>query len=285
MSFLLNPVFLLVLLGVALVTTSASAIGCFLYVQRNALIGETLAHGCLPGIYCAFLIGGTRNLLWLTLGATLSGLLSSLLVDLIVTKTRLNRDAAMAIVLSSMFGFGVVLLSFIQQAGLPNQNGLEDLFFGNAAAMSKNDVMTIGVLSSLIWMTLFANFRKIQLVLFDSEFSEIQGVRPVVLRALISTLAAVSVAIGIQTAGAILMAALLIAPAASARLWTNRLAPMIVLAIIFGLIGGTLGTLCSYLAPKMPTGPWVVVCMTALFCFSVLGRRVSIWASRFRQSL
>jgi len=282
MSFLLNPVFLLVLLGVALVTTSASAIGCFLYVQRNALLGETLAHGCLPGIYFAFLIGGTRSLLWLTLGATLSGLLSSLLVDLIVTKTRVSRDAAMAIVLSSMFGLGVVLLSFIQQADLPNQNGLEDLFFGNAAAMSKEDVITIGALSSFVWMTLFVYFRKIKLVLFDSDFAQIQGVRPTVFRALISSLAAVSVAIGIQTAGAILMAALLIAPAATARLWTNRLGPMILLAIVFGLLGGGLGTLCSYAAPKMPTGPWVVVCMTGLFCFSVLFSRLSSWAGSIR---
>lgn len=277
MSFLLNPVFLLVLLGVALVTTSASAIGCFLYVQRNALLGETLAHGCLPGIYCAFLIGGTRNLLWLTLGATLSGLVSSLLVDLIVSKTRVSRDAGMAVVLSSMFGLGVVLLSFIQQAGLPNQNGLEDLFFGNAAAMSQNDVITIATLSAFVWMTLFVFFRKIQLVLFDPDFAEIQGVSPTVFRALISTLAAVSVAIGIQTAGAILMAALLIAPAATARLWTDRLAPMVLLSIVFGLIGGGLGTLCSYAAPKMPTGPWVVVCMTGLFGISVLLSRVSRW--------
>ena len=131
-------------------------------------------------------------------------------------------------------------------------------------------------------MTLFVYFRKIKLVLFDSDFAQIQGIRPTVFRALISSLAAVSVAIGIQTAGAILMAALLIAPAATARLWTNRLGAMILLAIVFGLLGGGLGTLCSYAAPKMPTGPWVVVCMTGLFCFSVLFSRLSSWAGSIR---
>ena len=72
MTLFSDPVFLVVLIGVVMVTLAASAVGCLLYVQRNSLLGETMAHGCLPGIYAAFLLGGTRNLGWLALGATLS---------------------------------------------------------------------------------------------------------------------------------------------------------------------------------------------------------------------
>lgn len=276
-----DPVFLVVLFGVVMVTMAASAVGCLLYVQRNSLLGETMAHGCLPGVYAAFLLGGTRNLGWLALGATLSGLVSSLLVDVIVARTRIHHDAAMAIVLSWMFGTGVVLLSFIQQANLSNQNGLEDLFFGNAAAMSWDEVTIISSVSAVVGVLMAVNFRRLTVYLFDSEYAQMQGVQLTWVRALLSSLVAMSVAIGIQTAGAILMASLLVAPAATARQWTNRLLPMIFVALVIGVLGGTMGTLLSCASPKMPTGPWVVVSMTLLFGVSVLFQRVS---GRFESS-
>ncbi len=276
-----DPVFLVVLFGVVMVTMAASAVGCLLYVQRNSLLGETMAHGCLPGVYAAFLLGGTRNLGWLALGATLSGLVSSLLVDVIVARTRIHHDAAMAIVLSWMFGTGVVLLSFIQQANLSNQNGLEDLFFGNAAAMSWDEVTIISSVSAVVGVLIAVNFRRLTVYLFDSEYAQMQGVQLTWVRALLSSLVAMSVAIGIQTAGAILMASLLVAPAATARQWTNRLLPMIFVALVIGVLGGTMGTLLSCASLKMPTGPWVVVSMTLLFGVSVLFQRVS---GRFESS-
>ena len=275
MTLFSDPVFLVVLIGVVMVTVASSAVGCLLYVQRNALLGETMAHGCLPGIYAAFLLGGTRNLGWLALGATLSGLVSSLLVDAIVARTRIHHDAAMAIVLSWMFGTGVVLLSFIQQANLSNQNGLEDLFFGNAAAMSWNDVMIITGVSAVVGVLVGVNFRRIKIYLFDAEYARMQGVKITWVRALLSSLVAMSVAIGIQTAGAILMASLLVAPAATARQWTSRLLPMVCVALAVGVLGGTIGTVLSCASPNMPTGPWVVISMTLLFALSIAAQRVS----------
>ena len=281
MTLFSDPVFLVVLIGVVMVTIAASAVGCLLYVQRNTLLGETMAHGCLPGIYAAFLLGGTRNLGWLALGATLSGLVSSLLVDAIVARTRIHHDAAMAIVLSWMFGTGVVLLSFIQQANLSNQNGLEDLFFGNAAAMSWDDVMIISAVSAVVGVLMVVNFRRIKVYLFDAEYTQMQGVKITWVRALLSSLVAVSVAIGIQTAGAILMASLLVAPAATARQWTSRLLPMVCVALAVGVLGGTMGTVLSCASPNMPTGPWVVISMALLFALSVAAQRVS---GRFQSS-
>lgn len=275
MTLFSDPVFLVVLIGVVMVTVASSAVGCLLYVQRNTLLGETMAHGCLPGIYAAFLLGGTRNLGWLALGATLSGLVSSLLVDAIVARTRIHHDAAMAIVLSWMFGTGVVLLSFIQQANLSNQNGLEDLFFGNAAAMSWNDVMIITGVSAVVGVLVGVNFRRIKIYLFDAEYARMQGVKITWVRALLSSLVAMSVAIGIQTAGAILMASLLVAPAATARQWTSRLLPMVCVALAVGVLGGTIGTVLSCASPNMPTGPWVVISMTLLFALSIAAQRVS----------
>lgn len=279
MEIFTNPVLLNVLIGVVLISISTAAVGCLLYVQKNALLGETLAHGCLPGIYCVFIFIATRNLLWLSIGAAVSGLISSFLVDFIVAKSRLSRDGAMAVVLSSMFGLGIVLLSFIQQNNYPNQNGLEDLFFGNAAAMSRRDIGIIGLISVGIWFLLITNYRKLLLTLFDSDFANFQGIRPRFYSAIISTLAAVSVAIGMQTTGAVLIAALIITPAASARIWCSRLIDMILLAIVFATIGGTAGTLCSYAAPQMPTGPWVVVCMAVIFFLSTLAKRVYVYAT------
>ena len=80
-TLLADPIFVTALVGVLLVAIPCSACGCFLHIQNNSLFGETIAHGCLPGVYFAFLCQGSRHVLWLTMGAAASGVLSSLLVS------------------------------------------------------------------------------------------------------------------------------------------------------------------------------------------------------------
>ena len=144
-----------------------------------------------------------------------------------------------------------------------------------SANQLRNDVRIIAAVSAVVGVLVVVNFRRIKVYLFDSEYAQMQGVKVTWVRALLSSLVAMSVAIGIQTAGAILMASLLVAPAATARQWTSRLLPMVFVALVVGVLGGTMGTVLSCASPNMPTGPWVVISMTLLFAVSVAMQWVS----------
>ena len=273
-TLLADPIFVTALVGVLLVAIPCSACGCFLHIQNNSLFGETIAHGCLPGVYFAFLCEGSRHVLWLTIGAAASGVLSSLLVSWFMTRTRMKRDAALASVLSGMYGVGIVALSWIQSQGLPNQNGLESLFFGNAASISTEDIQVIACMCATILGLLLVGGKRMITSSFDWNFSRTLGFKPQRQRMLLHALVAMSVAIGIQSVGALLVAALLIVPPAAARLVTHSLGRMTCISALVSVLAAFFGTLASASLPNMPTGPSVVLSLTALTCTAAAWRKL-----------
>ena len=264
-EFFTNPIYLNALIGVLLVALPCAICGCFLHIQNNSLFGETIAHGCLPGVYFGFLFSESRHVLWLTLGAALTGIASSLIVTFVLQRTRLKRDAALAAVLGGMYGVGIALLSWIQSAELPNQNGLESVFLGNAAALTASDLKVIGTLGVLALGFIALRYRSLVASSFDRSHALISGHRPHVQQLLLYALVSICVSIGIQSVGALLVAALIIVPAAIARMFTHSLLTMMAMAAIFSSIAGWLGTSASAMLPNLPTGPCVVLALTGLF--------------------
>src|SRR5262245_11653374 len=124
-----------VMLGTALLGATAGAIGTFAVLRRRALVGDMLSHAALPGICIAFLIMGRRDLIGLSIGALVSGLIGIGVMTLLQRWTRTKEDAAIGIVLSTFFGAGVVLLSIIQQQTTGNQGGLGSYIFGETAGI------------------------------------------------------------------------------------------------------------------------------------------------------
>ena len=253
-----------------LICTSASTVGCFTFLRKRALIGDAIAHAILPGICLAFMLAQTKNPLILLLGATLSGWLGVLMIDLIVARSKIKADAALALILSVFYGIGILLLTVIQNSGNAAQSGLDKFLFGSAAAMDQGDVLVFtgfGIFLLLVVILFFPHFR---LIAFDREFALAQGFPVKKLEFTLSMLTVLAIAIGIQAVGVVLMAAFLISPAAAARYWTHRLAKMIVLAVVFAILSGLAGTFISYAVPRMPTGPWIVTILTFFTFFSVL---------------
>lgn len=264
-EFLANPIYTNALIGVLLVAIPCAACGCFLQVQNNSLFGETIAHGCLPGVYLGFLFSESRHVLWLTLGAAATGIASSLLVTFVLQRTRLQRDAALASVLGGMYGLGITLLSWIQSSALPNQNGLESVFLGNAAAMTTSDLKVIGVLGLLALGFIVLRYRSLVASSFDHSHALISGHRPYVQQQLLYVIVSVCVSIGIQSVGALLVAALIIIPAATARLLTHSLLAMMTMAAGISGTAAWLGTSASAMLPNLPTGPCVVLSLAGMF--------------------
>lgn len=253
-----------VAIGSVLLTASSAIVGSFTFLNKRALVGDAIAHAVLPGICLGFLLSGTKNPLVLIIGAFITGWLSLVVVDYIVRKTRIKEDTAIGLVLSVFFGFGIVLLTAIQKSGNAAQSGLDHFLFGKAAALVGADLYAFGVVAIVLLAAVFLLFKEFTLLAFDKEFAKSIGLPVRTIELVLTSLIVLAVVIGIQAVGVVLMAAILITPAAAARFWTNRIRVMFLLASVFGAFSGLAGAYISYVAPSMPTGPWIVIVISVI---------------------
>lgn len=265
----------LVTLGASLLGAAAGMAGTFLYLRKNALISDAISHATLPGLGFAFLVAfgfgiDGRQLFILLSGSALSAALGLYFVNWLTRETRLTQDTAIGCVLSVFFAFGVVLLTIIQVIPAGRKAGLESFLLGSTAGMLYSDALLILVLSIITALVLFVFLRPIKLVVFDQGYSETLGisVRRVDFIILMVTLAVT--VLGMKIVGLILIVALLIIPAVSARFWSERTNIILVTATLFGALSGYIGSAISAVSPGLPTGPIIVLCCFGLFLFSFL---------------
>ena len=265
-----DATFQLVLLGSLLIGATSGTLGAFAVLRRRSLLGDALAHAALPGVALAFLWSQSKALPILLLGATISGVVGVLIIEAIVYYTRIKADAALGIVLSVFFGGGIVLLTHIQQSEVGNQSGLDKFLFGQAASIVRADLYVMCIVSALVMVAVFLFFKEFKGLIFDPEFLSSLGFSQRVVDLLLMGLIVLTVMVGLQAVGVILIAAMLITPAAAARFWTDRLHVMVLVSGILGALCGALGVGLSALAPRIPTGPVMVLVATAAFLVSVL---------------
>ena len=259
-----------VLFGSILLAVSSAIVGCFTFLKKKALVGDVVSHAVLPGICLAYLfstktLGLTdKNPLILLIGAFATGWLSILIIDNIVKKTKLKEDTATGLVLSVFFGIGILLMTYIQKHGGSSQTGLDSFLFGKAASLVGEDLVVFAIISAVLIIAVLILFKEFTLISFDSAFASVIGFPVKGLNLVLTTLTVLAVVTGIQAVGVVLMAAMLITPAAAARFWSDNLKKMIILAAAFGAISGTIGAYISYIAPSMPTGPWIVMILSII---------------------
>jgi len=265
-----DPNFRWVLAGSVLLGVAGGAIGAFSLLRKRSLLGDVLAHAALPGVCVAFLLAGSKEPFPLLAGAAASGLLGVYAVDVITRWSRLKEETALGVVLTVFFGVGVVLLTWIQHSGAGNQSGLDSFLFGQSATLVQKDVAAIGAVAAVLIAALFLFFKEFKLLCFDRGFGEGLGFPMRFIDGLLMSLIVLSVVIGLQAVGVVLMAALLITPGVAARYWTERLDVMLLLSGLFGGFSGAMGTVFSALAPRLPTGPLIVLTATAVFLVSLV---------------
>lgn len=260
-----------VALGAAVLGAVSGALGAFAVLRRQSLLGDAVSHSALPGIALAFLLTGSKAPLVLVLGAALAGWLGTLLVTGIIRATRIKDDSALGLVLSVFFGFGLVLLTYIQKhVPTAAQAGLDRFLFGQAATLLKQDVWTMTVVGAAVLVVLVSLWKEFKLLSFDRDFMASLGFRVRLLDVLLTSLLVLAIVIGLQTVGVVLMSALVVAPAAAARQWTDRLSVMTILSAGFGALAGVTGVALSSTTARLPPGPTVVLCVTALVLLSLL---------------
>lgn len=259
-----------VLIGSLLLGMSASVIGAFAFLRKRSLLGDALAHAALPGVMMAFLLSGSREAEIIFFGALLSSLLGFWLIDWLPKNTKIKPDAALAITLSFFFALGLMLLSYIQGSDLPNKSGLDKLLFGQAAAITAADIQLLVFVTTAVLITVILFFQKFRLIAFNRVYAQTLGVNVTFYEILLALLIVLSVVVGLQLVGVVLMAAILLTPIAAARFWSHQLSYLLILAALFGALSASLGAQISYVAPAMPTGPWIVVSLSLVFFISFL---------------
>lgn len=261
---------LIVLIGTSLLGAVSGLVGCFTVLRRRALVGDALSHAALPGLCLAYIVVQRRSLPALLFGALISGIVGVFIVTSLRRATRIKEDAAIGIVLSVFYGAGIVLSSIIQRQPGGNSAGLNRYILGATASMVRQDVYFIAGIAVLCAMLVFVFYKEFKVVSFDPDFAEVQGWPVLVIDLGLMVMVAMTVVIGLPAVGAILMAALMIIPAAAARFWTNRLSRMLLIAALFGTATGAIGTFLTARYAKLPAGPGIVLVGSVIFVISVL---------------
>lgn len=270
-----------VALGTALLGLASGALGAFAVLRRQSLLGDAVSHAALPGIVLAFMLTGSKELLVLVAGAFAAGWLGSVLVSQITARSRVPGDSALGIVLAVFFGLGLVLLTFVQGRPDAAQAGLDRFLFGQAATLVERDVVVIAALGGVALLTLGAFWKEFKLLSFDPEFGASLGLPIGRIDLMLTSVLVLAIVTGLQAVGVVLMAALVVAPAAAARQWTDSLGTMVVLSALFGALAGVVGALGSGGAEGVPTGPTIVLAATAIVLASLAfaPRRGLLWAA------
>ena len=278
-----------VVLGSVILGMTSGMVGAFAVLRRQSLIGDALAHAALPGICIAFMLTGTRSTEVLLIGGALSGLVGTAVLLFINRWSIISIETGLGIVLSVFFGLGILLLTRIQHSGDAAQSGLDRFIFGQAATILPRDVGIMAVVAVIVIGLLAATFKELKLMTFDPLFAASIGINPSLSGALLSGLLVLTIMIGLQTVGVILMVSLLIAPAVAARQWTSSLSGMVVLSGAFGLVAGVTGSVTSSLVDRLPTGPMIVIAASVIVAVSLLFAPqrgvLATWRARRRRSV
>ncbi|MFD6207176.1 metal ABC transporter permease [Peribacillus sp. NPDC060253] len=240
--------FWIILVG-ALVASSCSVLGCFLIVRKMTLIGDAISHSVLPGIVLAFLITGTRDSVPMLIGAAALGLLTVFLIQLFQS-SGVQSDAAIGIVFTSLFATGIVLVSlYTQQIDFD----LEHVLYGEIAYTPWN-TMTIGGIGAgpkAVWIVgsclilnlilIFLFFKQFKLVSFDPSLAAAMGIPVLFFHYLLMSLISLTTVASFDSVGSILVVGMLIIPAATAYLLSDRLSRMILVSIGVGILSSLIG--------------------------------------------
>jgi manganese transport system permease protein len=261
----------------ALITTVFAAVvcavlSCWLVLLGWSLMGDAVSHAVLPGVVIAYIIGAP-----FALGAVVFGFLAVALIGIVRDTSRVKEDAAIGIVFTTLFAFGLVLVSVT-----PSQTDLNHIIFGNILGVSTTDLVQIGVLAAVALVVLVLKRRDLTLYAFDPIHAHAIGLSPRRLGALLLGMLALTAVVALQVVGVILVVAMLIIPGATAYLLTDRSGRMLLIAPVISAVCSVLGIYLSYWFDAASGGLVVVVqgvVFALVYLFSprhgVLGRHLT----------
>jgi len=253
-EFMRNALMVGILVGIL-----CPVVGTYLIVQRMALLGDVMAHAVLPGLAIAFF--WRINIL---IGAFISGLISAFLIAWIRSQTRIKVDAAMALIFSSFFALGVLLITLLR-----NKLDLDSFLFGDILGVTQGDVSRTASITLIVLILIRLFYKELLFYTFDRLGAQAIGL-PIngIYLGLMSAVTLTIIA-SMQTVGVVLVVALLVGPATTAYLLVKELHQMMGLGALLGVVASLIGMYTSYYL-NVPSGPCIVLISFGFFVLAVL---------------
>lgn len=260
--------FIIILTG-SLVAVSCALLGSFLILRKMSMVGDAISHSVLPGIVIAYLIAGEMQSIWMLVGAGILGILTTFLIEFFHQKGRLQTDASIGVTFTWLFALGVILVTYYAGNAHIDQDCILygeiayvpiDLMYdsdGNAIGPKAVIILSFVLLIIILFISLF--YKELFITTFDASFAKVIGISSSKWHYVLMGLVSLTTVASFESVGAILVVALLIAPAASAYLITNKLKTMLVISSAFGVLSSILGYWLSYLLDGSIAGAMVTV--------------------------
>ena len=242
-----------------LIGATAGIIGSFVILRGLSLLGDAIGHAVLPGVALSFLFGINP-----VIGAVTFGLLASTLIGFISDKSTLKKDTVMGVVFTSFFALGIILISQIQ-----TRVHIHSILFGNILTVTAERVNTMIIVTILLITLVVVFYKELLLTSFDETMAKVYGVKTKLIHYLFLFVLTLIIVLSLQITGAILIVAMIITPAATGFLLTNRLHWMIILSATIGMISSVIGLFISFTF-DISSGSSIVIVAASLFSVAFL---------------
>jgi manganese/zinc/iron transport system permease protein len=242
---------LYIIITASLVATTCGLLGCFLILRKMAMVGDAISHAVLPGIVLAFLFSGSRDSVTMLIGAGLIGILTTFLIEFFHKQAKLQTDASIGVTFTWLFAVGVVLISLFagkvdldQDCVLYGEIAyvpLDVIITDGGANIGPRAIYIMGSIFLVILAFIIIFYKQLFLTTFDPSFANAIGISTALWHYLLMSAVSATTVASFESVGAILVVALLIAPAATAYLITDNLKWMLVIASVAGIVSSIAG--------------------------------------------
>ncbi len=253
------------LIASVLVGLMCGVLGCFIVLRNMSLVGDALAHAVLPGVVVGFIVGGAGVLAIFT-GAVVAGLLTAICITWIQHNVKTKNDAAIGIVFTAMFSIGVMWISKVAREGA--HLDLDHFLFGNVLGLSNSDLYLTAGITVYVLLSVVLFYRYLFATTFQPVIAETMGISVRAIHYYLMLLLSFAVVASMQAVGVILVVAMLITPASTALLLTNRLKYMLLISAIIGVLASVIGLMITDFYNTTP-GPAMAVTATLFYLLAV----------------
>lgn len=247
------------LLTSIMVGVICGVIGCFIILRGMALMGDAISHAVLPGVAISYALG--INFFF---GAVFTGVLTAIGIGFVSQNSRIKQDTSIGIVFTAAFALGVILITVLESS-----TDLYHILFGNVLAVRPSDMWITLAIGLIVLVSVYVFYKELLVTSFDETMAEVYGLPVRLIHYFLMTLLTMVTVASLQTVGIILVVAMLITPAATAYLLTDRLSTMIFLSASIGASAAVIGLYFSF-TYNLASGATIVLAATTLFVMAFL---------------
>lgn len=255
------------LIASSLVGLMCGVLGCFIVLRNMSLIGDALSHAVLPGVFFAFLLLG-YSVIGFFIGSTIAGLVTAIAISWVQQNVKTKNDAAIGIIFTTMFSIGVIGISWLSKSEGVHLD-LTDFLFGELLGVNNEDLVLTSIIAIFTLVSVVIFYRYLFITTFQPTIAQTMGISAKAIHYFLMLLLSFAIVASLRTVGVILVVAMLITPAATALLLSDRLKTVLVISGLVGVLAAVSGLLLAIIYDTTP-GPAMTICATAFYFLAVL---------------